>query len=54
MGPLKGLRVIELEGLGPAPFCGMMLADMGAEQRSPSRCCQRARQKIDRAESERC
>ncbi len=31
MGPLTGLRVVELEGLGPAPFCGMMLADMGAE-----------------------
>jgi alpha-methylacyl-CoA racemase len=31
MGPLQGLRVIEIEGLGPAPFCGMMLADMGAE-----------------------
>ncbi|NKI16138.1 CoA transferase [Spongiibacter sp. KMU-166] len=31
MGPLKGLRVIEIEGLGPAPFCGMLLADMGAE-----------------------
>lgn len=31
MGPLTGLRVIELEGLGPAPFCGMMFADMGAE-----------------------
>ena len=31
MGPLTGLRVIEMEGLGPAPFCGMMLADMGAE-----------------------
>jgi alpha-methylacyl-CoA racemase len=31
MGPLTGLRVIEIEGLGPAPFCGMMLADMGAE-----------------------
>ncbi len=31
MGPLNGLRVVELEGLGPAPFCGMMLADMGAE-----------------------
>ena len=30
-GPLHGLRVIEIEGLGPAPFCGMMLADMGAE-----------------------
>jgi alpha-methylacyl-CoA racemase len=31
MGPLKGLRVIELQGLGPAPFCGMLLADLGAE-----------------------
>ncbi|MBL4610767.1 CaiB/BaiF CoA transferase family protein [Halopseudomonas sp.] len=30
-GPLKGKRVIEMVGLGPAPFCGMMLADMGAE-----------------------
>jgi alpha-methylacyl-CoA racemase len=31
VGPLAGLRIIEIEGLGPAPFCGMMLADMGAE-----------------------
>ena len=31
MGPLTGLRVIELQGIGPGPFCGMMLADMGAE-----------------------
>ncbi len=30
-GPLSGLRVIEVAGLGPVPFCGMMLADMGAE-----------------------
>lgn len=30
-GPLKGLRVIEFAGMGPAPFCGMLLADMGAE-----------------------
>ncbi|MGL4288607.1 MAG: CaiB/BaiF CoA transferase family protein [Phreatobacter sp.] len=30
-GPLAGLTVIELAGLGPGPFCGMMLADMGAE-----------------------
>jgi alpha-methylacyl-CoA racemase len=37
MGPLKGLRVVELEGLGPAPFCGMMLADMGAEVISVAR-----------------
>jgi alpha-methylacyl-CoA racemase len=30
MGPLHGIRIIELAGLGPAPFCAMMLADMGA------------------------
>jgi len=28
---LTGIRVIELQGIGPGPFCGMMLADMGAE-----------------------
>lgn len=31
MGPLAGIRVIEMAGIGPAPFCGMMLADMGAD-----------------------
>ena len=31
MGPLDGVRIIELQGIGPGPFCGMMLADMGAE-----------------------
>ncbi|HEY4084246.1 MAG TPA: CaiB/BaiF CoA-transferase family protein [Burkholderiaceae bacterium] len=31
MGVLTGLRVVEIAGLGPAPFCGMLLADMGAE-----------------------
>jgi len=31
MGPLAGLRIIELTGIGPGPFCGMMLSDMGAE-----------------------
>ncbi|MGA2000981.1 MAG: CaiB/BaiF CoA-transferase family protein [Terriglobales bacterium] len=31
MGPLAGIKVIEMEGLGPGPFCAMMLADMGAE-----------------------
>lgn len=30
-GPLKGLKVVEMAGLGPAPFAGMMLADLGAE-----------------------
>jgi alpha-methylacyl-CoA racemase len=31
MGPLAGLRIVEFAGIGPAPFCGMMLSDMGAE-----------------------
>jgi alpha-methylacyl-CoA racemase len=30
-GPLHGLRVIEMGGLGPAPFCAMLFADMGAD-----------------------
>ncbi|MEM1300383.1 MAG: CaiB/BaiF CoA-transferase family protein [Pseudomonadota bacterium] len=30
-GPLAGIRVVEFEGIGPAPYCGMLLADMGAE-----------------------
>ena len=31
MGPLKGLKIIEMAGIGPGPFCGMVLADLGAE-----------------------
>ena len=31
MGVLDGIKIIEFAGLGPAPFCGMLLADMGAE-----------------------
>ncbi|RMH82383.1 MAG: CoA transferase [Actinomyces sp.] len=31
MGPLEGVRVIEIAGIGPGPFCAMMLADMGAD-----------------------
>jgi alpha-methylacyl-CoA racemase len=30
-GPLAGVRVVELAGLGPAPFAGMVLADLGAD-----------------------
>lgn len=31
MGPLAGVKIVELGGIGPAPFCCMLLADMGAE-----------------------
>src|SRR4029450_11481015 len=30
-GPLRGLRVVEFTGLGPAPFASMLLADLGAD-----------------------
>ena len=30
MGPLKGLKVIEMGGIGPGPFCAMLMADLGA------------------------
>ncbi len=31
MGPLAGIKVVEIAGIGPGPCAGMMLADMGAE-----------------------
>jgi alpha-methylacyl-CoA racemase len=31
MPPLRGIRIVEFEGLGPGPLAGRMLADMGAE-----------------------
>jgi alpha-methylacyl-CoA racemase len=31
MGPLAGVRVVEIAGIGPGPFAGMMLSDMGAD-----------------------
>ncbi|MDA3624078.1 CaiB/BaiF CoA-transferase family protein [Saccharopolyspora sp. WRP15-2] len=30
-GPLAGVRIVELGGVGPVPFCGMLLADLGAD-----------------------
>ncbi len=41
MGPLSNIRIVELAGIGPAPFCAMLLADLGAtvlriERREPS------------------
>ncbi|MCH7789670.1 MAG: CoA transferase, partial [Acidobacteria bacterium] len=31
MGPLKGVKVVEIAGIGPGPFCAMLLADLGAD-----------------------
>ena len=31
MGALRGIRVVEMAGLAPAPYCGMILADFGAD-----------------------
>ena len=30
-GPLNGITLVEFAGIGPGPFCGMILADLGAE-----------------------
>lgn len=30
-GPLRGIRVLEIAGIGPGPFCALILADLGAE-----------------------
>jgi alpha-methylacyl-CoA racemase len=31
MGPLQGVRIVEFQGIGPGPFCAMLLSDMGAD-----------------------
>lgn len=40
MGPLDGIRIIEMAGIGPVPFCAMLFADLGADviriERPPS------------------
>ncbi|CAA0092094.1 Acetyl-CoA:oxalate CoA-transferase [Zhongshania aliphaticivorans] len=53
MGPLTGLRILEIEGLGPAPFAGMMFADMGAEVISITRKSAAADAPINNSISER-
>ena len=30
-GPLDGIRIVEFQGIGPGPFCGMLLSDLGAD-----------------------
>ena len=31
MGPLKNIKILEFSGIGPGPYCGMLLADLGAD-----------------------
>ena len=31
LGPLNGLKIIEFEGIGPAPLAGQLLSDLGAD-----------------------
>lgn len=55
MGPLKGVKVVEMAGIGPGPFSAMMLADMGAEvirvdRKTPARGRDAAIFKQDRAD----
>ena len=54
-GPLHGVKILELAGIGPGPFCAMLLADMGAElvrierkgaERRPSDVCYRSRRSL--------
>ena len=47
MGPLQGFRLIELAGIGPGPFCGMMLSDMGAEVIRVDRLAPGAKPRVD-------
>jgi alpha-methylacyl-CoA racemase len=47
VGPLAGFKIIELAGIGPGPFCGMMLSDMGAEVIRVDRPGKNARRNID-------
>jgi alpha-methylacyl-CoA racemase len=37
-GPLAGYRIVEVAGIGPGPFCAMMLSDMGADVVRVDRC----------------
>ncbi|WP_300378955.1 CaiB/BaiF CoA-transferase family protein [Henriciella sp.] len=30
-GPLNGIRIVEFQGIGPGPFCGMLMSDLGAD-----------------------
>jgi alpha-methylacyl-CoA racemase len=33
-GPLHGVRIVMMRGLGPAPFCGMLLGELGLDAKA--------------------
>lgn len=47
MGVLAGVRIVEMGGIGPVPFCGMLLADMGAQVILVERAAMRAGDPLD-------
>ena len=53
-GPLAGTKIIELAGIGPGPFCAMMLSDMGAEVIRVDRAAERARRRPGRRRRPTC
>ena len=52
-GPLAGLKIIEIAGIGPGPFCAMMLADMGADVVRVDRAAERQRRRPGHAAGRR-
>ncbi len=49
MGPLKGVKVLEIASIGPGPFAAMMLSDMGAEVLRIDRIMQESEVDLDKA-----
>ena len=47
LGPLAGIKIIELAGIGPGPFCGMLLSDLGAEVTRVDRAGAASRRPVD-------
>jgi alpha-methylacyl-CoA racemase len=52
MGPLKGVKILEIASIGPGPFAAMMLSDMGAEVLRIDRIIQERESDIDEADKD--
>ena len=53
-GPLTGYRIIEIAGIGPGPFCAMLLSDMGADVVRVDRAERACGRRVDAAPVLRC